>query len=543
MATAERPQNSVILLHKFKGRSLFQFESRPFPVSENAIRPVTSKNPSPRRNLNQSSQPVKPRVIVKCQDRQDANTMFAKRIQARTARHYKPPQGSLPAVKTTTNQQQSQQQPQCQFFMKERLFSNSAHKPAGFPPPNFMARWNPRRKDRTYMSKMILDDPWSLPPEKRRLIKSQTGLRLKSLSRQYQYKVRSQLPFGKEAMDGCTCYVNYCDHCTKKHHDFRCPLYMQLLDSWEPDCKTEETAFCPLSKNPEDLPLHQITDAGIYITEVERRLKAGEITKAPPLRNCYLIDPKKKGKLTKKLTMIEASNDAFDLEKKEVNDSCTQTEPFIVDVDMKAAFKDNICQTRQPNKDEPYVFASVLSKTQSSHYKLCPTKAQEASTQVTPCLIDKFNQVSGPAVRSLVKQTLQQSIQEISDEARLHQVRVYTAYYTQRLVDLERKAHFRFLREKFRHNAYQEELYLIGKETLGEKQGDERITVISFCQSYLYNFPGKVMDTLRRHGYVVDEDLYAMRTVVKDHLNELMKEKLRLRDESTDLLDGKQFNH
>lgn len=392
------------------------------------------------------------------------------------------------------------------------------------------------------MSKVVLEDPWSLPPDKRTELKKRTGLRLKSLSRHYQYKVGANLPYGKDAASAkCTCFVQFCDHCTKSH-EYRCPLHMQLLDDFEPDCKVKAVEFCPFSTNVEDLPLSRIEDAGIYVAEVVRRLRAGEISEAPPFPTKFLRDKKNTTKGTRNQKNVsasaDASTDALDHQKKAiVEDTCTQTEPFIVDMDMKAAFKDNICQTKKPEKDEPLMRNLLLATEGQGPYKHF-FRNKEADTQVTPCMLESFNLKSSKVVRSLTKQTLQQAIQEVTNEVRLHEIQEEKAVWVQELLDLQRTAQFKYLQEKWRTNAYDDEQYVIEQEMLQEMNGEEGLCVIAFAQSLFHNFPAKVMDSLRKDGFIVNEDLQAMNTLLRDELNRLAENKLRRRDGSIQLLDG-----
>lgn len=527
MSIASR-KPSVTLLHKGEGPSLIPGVSQQLTLTE---QPSYAHNfpPQPFHSPTSIARNKKKREIGKCIDRQEANTMFAKRIQDRTARHFRPSSSTNlrpPLPKTSPLQQQ-----QCELYLRERLFANG---PARFPPPSFMPRWNPRRKDNTYASKMVLEDPWSLPADERLALTKRTGLRLKTLTKMYQYKVGANLPLGKAADPSkCQCYVNFCDHCNQKHTG-RCLLHTQLLRDIEPDCKDVDFETCPLAKNVEDLPLHKITDPRIYIGELVRRLRAGELSEIPPFPAKILKAVIKYWSPELFATAPVDDDDQF-ARKVVTTDATAQTELVVIGEDMQAEFKSSSVQTSPPDKDQPLLASNLTKTTQPRGYynPVCTTTT--SGVQADPCEMVKFKDISKRAVPTLARHICDQALQEISDEVRIRHIQTIRHGYMQQLLDMQRTEEFKRSAEKWKCSAKMEEQAKVEGEYKMEMETEDLLGVVSFAQSYLHNFPGLAMDKLKTQGHIINSDLLEIQTVYKEELN---KGATKTTENSRNILDG-----
>ncbi|ODN04849.1 Pituitary-specific positive transcription factor 1 [Orchesella cincta] len=532
--TSLRQRNDVTLLHKGLGPGLFQYRSQPLPIYDENLN-------SPRSSIRSgNSRPAK-KTIVKCLDRQDANSMFAKRIRERSQpqpQYITTSRKTYTSRKTQQRHRKSEAEEACDLLSKEQMFTNVAHKTSAFPPPTFMPRWNPRHRDRTYCQKRIFLDPWSLSAPDRDDLQKRTGLRLKSLSRHYQFKVGSNLPFGKEAMEKSNCLIEYCDHCNKSHFQ-RCPLHFNLMDPVEADCKTELGRSCPESKNPEDMNLEEINDVITYVSETERRLKAGEITETPPFPRKFLdaaFDKK-----PSHIVNAEESESTLNAGRRvELEDTISQTEPFRMDLDLKGFFKDNITQTVEPDSEDPKVL-SLRPTIQTTFFQPFQSN-DEKGTHVVQQMILGFEDAAKRVVAKVADMTMAQSLQELDDEERLRQLQKVRAMYTEQLANMHRAVSFSYMQEKFRISSYIVEEQNVQRETDEEVTGERYLGAALFAQSYLQEFTGKVMDSLRVERYIANEDLAAIQTVFIDGIGEDIANKLEVNINTNKVLDD-MINH
>lgn len=536
MATTKR--SDVTLLHKGVGPSLFLNRTPTLPVVEQPDSGRSSAKSTCRTKcLFQADPPPAKRVIVKCADRQDANSMFAKRLRDR--RQLLPPVASVRETITnyTKKGTPSRKATVADQYAKERLFTNTPHKVGRFPPLSYMPRWNPRHKDTAYLDQMTFDDPWSLSKEQRIQLQKLTGLRLKTMSQHYQYKAGLNLPLGKDVLeptDKCTCNINYCDHC-QKSHVFRCPLHMQLLDPVQADCKLQLTKACPFQKNPEDMALEDITDAATYVSEVVRRLRAGEIQEPPQhFPSKLLLDPANKKlnfgylqKIEEPISVLELTNKKVETENAEA-----QTDPLSVDVDMRGSSKENLCQTTSPGRDVPIILKKV-----EGHLSLKTfTLKAEAGTEVTPFLIEHFDILAQPVVKKVARQVIGQALQEIYDQMGLRDAQKRKSAQFEILQALQRKMLFRVEQAKYRASMALLERSAILQEIEEEELGECGIAATCFAYNYLRNLPVSTVERLRQDRYMATRAAHT--DAVRGHLNEGVMEYLKFRKQAARIVDG-----